>query len=494
MLTPKQISDLYSRFGDNFPYRDFAVAANAYYLMVTRRISLTRAVRQVTGSAIGFRVSEAINAGKYLFRKVGTRYVPLGYLATVTANIHGGGTLTFSLWFPFYYTDYYKVLRDVAHFITSSAGAFSYTLRVSPFINHGRFRIQQGLIIYEGTFRYQWGDDLCYFEIEIEKNCRTGRIIKRHSVMVHSCSFIPPLVPEKIEICLVVPTPTYFIREPWMLPDNVIYSTYRELQDTLSVQNYQLFRAAILAYQLMVERDYSLSTAAKYMSRLTGISASVITTFMIDSKLVGKPSRHENRAYDPYGYEVSYSLYTKESPGKNKGKKEGLQTSMELRFTIWQPYYAPIPFTNVYQVSSTLLASLGSPIGESVLAGIIRAFGGESLEDLEDILEQPLEYQLIKSRKLLRNRDKYTIILINTRRHEAFRYDGIMRYQWEKDIICYLYIETLRRCAKFREESGWHSHPGPVAIITDRGFAFCDWVFDDHLRLSTADLNFNNLC
>jgi len=493
MLTPRQISDLYAKFGNSFSYRNFALAANAYYLMVTKRYTLSKAVREITGSSIGFRISDAISAGKYLFKKVNGRYVPLGYLATVTANVHGGGTLVFSLWFPFYYTDFYHVLRDVAHFITSSAGAFSYTVRVSPFINHGRFRIQQGNIIYEGTFRYQWGDYLCYFEIEIEKNCRIGRVIKRHSVMVNKCAFIPPLVPTRIQICLVVP-PIRFVTEPWMISEAMIRRTYNELLRMLAEPNYDLFRIAILAYQLMVERDYSLSTATNYMSRLTGMSASAIRNFMIKSKLVvpGYPRRYPNRKYDPYGYEVTYSIFTKYP--EDVRRKRSSASAMEVRFTIWQPFYSPIPFTNVSTVAEVLfnsLGSLGMP-GESIILGIIRVAGGEDISDLSLIMEDGVKYA-VRRMSVFRNRDKYTITLVKEN-GEGWRYDGIIRYQWEKDLICYLYIETLRLCAKSRTKNTWYSNIGEEAIITDRGFAGCDWVFDEHVRFSTNSLNFDTVC
>lgn len=489
MLTTRQIAELYEKFGDSFSYRNFALAANAYYLMVTKRYTLSRAVRELTNSPIGFRISDAISAGRYLFRKINGRYVPLGYLATVTGNVHGGGTLTFSLWFPFYYTNFYPVLRDVAHFITSSAGAFSYTIRISPFINHGRFRIQQGNIVYEGTFKYQWGDDLCYFEIEIEKNCGTGRTIRRHSVMINKCAFIPPLVPPKISICIVPPV-IRFVREPWMISENEIRRTYNELLRMLSARDYELFRVAILAYQLMVERDYSLTTAVNYMSRLTGMSASTIRNFMIRSKLVvpAYPRRHYNRKYDPYGFEVTYSLYTKESTGR-----KGRGTALELRFTIWQPFYSTVPFDNVMTVAEVLFNSLGSAgiPGQSIILGMIATAGGTSIEDLEDILEGGIK-SFVRRMAVFRNRDKYTITLVK-RSGDGWRYDGIMRYQWEKNTICYLFVETLRLCGRTHGRS-WYTYVGAESIITDRGFAGCDWNFDNYLRYSIDALNFDTVC
>ena len=490
MLSSERINELYLQFGDAFPYRNFELAAKAYYLMVTKRYTLSKAVKELTGSTIGFRITDVASAGQYLFKKIGNRYVPLGYLATVTANIHGGGTLVFSLWFPFYYTDFYPVLRDVSRFISSLAGSFSYTIRVSPFVNHGRFRLQQDSIIYEGTFKYQWSDSLCYFEIEIEKNCRTGRVIKRNSVMVSTCTFIGPLVPPTIPICIIIP-PARFVREPWMLSEEDIKRTYNQLIYMLFPRNYDLFRVAILAYQLMVERDYSFYASTNYMARLAGIPSSTIRTFMIRSKLVvpAYPPRYPNRKYEPNGYDVSYSIYTEESEGK---KSKG--TALELRFTIWQPFYTQIPFSNAMTVVEVLFNSLGSAgiSAESVVLGIIRSFGGTSIEDIEDILAMPLQ-SIVRRFAVFRNRDKYTITLIKRKTGNAWRYDGIMRYQWEQNTICYLFIETLRLCAKLRERA-WIPYAGMESIITDRGFAGCNWVFDERLRRSINELNFNNVC
>lgn len=495
MLTSKQIAALYSKFGNSFPYNHFALAANAYYLMVTKRVTLSDAVKAITGSSIGFRISDAVSAGQYLFVKSKNRYVPLGYLATVTANVHGGGTLVFSLWFPFYYDNFYPILRDVAHFISSSAGSFSYTLRISPFINHGRFRIQQGNLVREGTFKYQWGDDLCYFEIEIERNCATGRAIRRNSVIVNKCKFIPPLVPSRIPICLVVPQ-IRFVREDWMISESDIRRTYNALLQMLYSRNYELFRVALVAYQLMVERDYSLYSATTYMARLTGVSSSIIRTFMIRSKLVvaGYPRREPKRKYDPYGYDVMYSFFTKPSPGNEH--KRTKETVMELRFSVWQPFYSRIPFGNVMQVAEVLFDSLGNAGAamhgkiESIVLGIIRAYGGKSLDDIDDVLAflNPSPARMA----IFRNRNKYIVTLIDKNRNGS-RYDGIMRYQWFHNIICYLSIEVLRQCAKTYGSRVVITNGAP-AILTDTGFAGCDWNFDSHFRTPTSELNFNNVC
>lgn len=463
--------------------------------MVSKHTTLSEAVREITGSRIGFRVSDVISVGTNLFTKVNNRYVPIGYLVTYNVNVYGGGTLTFSLWFPLYYTDFYTIGRMVSHYLISRAGAFSYTIRMSTFVNRGTFRITSGNLITEGIFKYQWVDTLCYFEIEIERNCITGRVISRRNIKLQKCNFIPPNVPSKLNICISIPPKITFIRPSWAIPEEMMKRTYAELRAQLSSPNYDLFRTAICAYQLMVETDASFYAAVSTMSKLEGIPASTITTYMINSKFVVKafPPRVPNRRYDPYGVEVQYVAYTKESPSK---KARG--TALELRFNIWQPYYATVPFRNIYQVIESLFNSLGSAwvANESIVLGMIRKAGGNSIMDLPQILRAP-PTEVKYNRAVFRNRDRYTISLIKSS-GDGWRYQGIYRYQWKLRDICYLYIETLRLCARtYGSRSGkeeWTPSPGYESNITDEGFAFCDWLFDEHLRYSTATLNFSTVC
>jgi len=495
MLTDDQILMMYERFGYGIPFSTFRIAANVYYLMVTRRITLASAVRIVTHSNIGYRLSEVASVSS-LFMKVGGRYAPLGYYVIYQVNIPNG-RMTFKVWVPFYFNDFFNLGRLMSRSFYKLSGAFSYTMTYAPYRNHDMFTYVSLSSQVEGTFLYQWGDNLCYFLIEKAVSCYTGRRVIRNRLVINNCVFIPPKIPPKIPTCVNVQPLEKEIQQfryspvPWELPDDIVRQTYTLLRRYLPVPSYDLFRAALAAYQLMVENDDSLYSASVKVSRFEGIPYTVIRSYLIKAKMVGKSQviRHPNRSYDPVGIDVMYAAYTVESK-----TKKGKGTALELRFVVWQPFYAKVPFSNIYEVIETLFNSLGSSgeIGDSIVLGIIRSYGGSNITDLPTILKKGPQ-GIKENRGIFKNRNRYVLSLV---KHgtDGWQYRGIFRYQWEKTNICYLEIETLRLCGRTRDGKNWALVEGNQSLITDTGFAICPWHFGDFVRYPFNTLNYGTVC
>lgn len=97
--------------------------------------------------------------------------------------------------------------------------------------------------------------------------------------------------------------------------------------------------------------------------------------------------------------------------------------------------------------------------------------------------------KILYSKLFLHNRDKFTIAI--THGTKIHTYEGIFRYQWDGDVVCYFKIEGIEHS---NEPEYLSCTTGTTYICMSGGFELCSWNFDDMLRYDRSQLDSSSLC